>query len=266
MEFYPGSKIRNIYDDEQKWHKMTSEEQIIQKFRNCWSKEKYSSPDFKLSSLDGTADDPYNRYLDRDGKKIFNGDVKYFRINGYLYKGKVYLDSNRMCYILCNNSLWYCEASWNLFDATPDDLKYKKIKADLKPISCIDKLPQYGILEKDLKKLLRSNITTRQFARVFSNYCEEDLFLEKEDKKKKQSEFYYVDGKVSDWAKVYCKFKLNDNIYEIVFRKDNYIIVMINDDRIFEICNRILHYNKEQIDIFYKDNKKLFDRIEKLLK
>jgi len=41
---------------------------------------------------------------------------------------------------------------------------------------------------------------------------------------------------------------------------------MVNDDRIFEICNRILHYNKEQIDIFYKDNKKLFDKIEKLLK
>lgn len=81
---------------------------------------------FLLSEVDGQTFESYNS-KDRDGKILYNGEVKYFRdSNGYLNRGKIYHNINNMWWVIINANERRNMASFDLFDLTPDDYRGRK--------------------------------------------------------------------------------------------------------------------------------------------
>lgn len=77
---------------------------------------------FDLHALDGQGHE--GRYgLDRDGKEIHNGDIKYFRYwyDGRVYRGQVYYDLNMNWIVILNRKDTRVISCWELFDLTPED-------------------------------------------------------------------------------------------------------------------------------------------------
>jgi hypothetical protein len=99
----------------------TAEDTIKKDYVESWHHPQ-KDMSFDLSSLDGqTCCEPYNN-RDRDGKTLYNGQIKYFRdYNGYLCKGKVYHNINNMWWVIINDTKRTNIASFNLFDLSPSD-------------------------------------------------------------------------------------------------------------------------------------------------
>ncbi|WP_147238635.1 hypothetical protein [Blautia obeum] len=77
---------------------------------------------FDLHALDGQGHE--GRYgLDRDGKEIHNGDIKYFRYwyDGRVYRGRVYYDLNMNWIVILNKKDTRVISCWELFDLAPED-------------------------------------------------------------------------------------------------------------------------------------------------
>ena len=77
---------------------------------------------FDLHALDGQGHE--GQYgLDRDGKEIRNGDIKYFRYwrDGRIYRGRVYYDLNMNWIVILNKKDTHVISCWELFDLTPED-------------------------------------------------------------------------------------------------------------------------------------------------
>lgn len=71
---------------------------------------------------------------DRDGKEIRNGQIKYIRdYNGRLKRGRVYHNINNMWWIVFNKFDYSNQACFNMFDPTPEDLRIRRLKKDVKP-------------------------------------------------------------------------------------------------------------------------------------
>jgi len=115
---------------------------------NCVKSWHYPQKDmnFELSELDGDVSNyPYNS-LDRDGKVIRNGDIKYFRdYNGYLQRGKVYRDINANYMVMVDNKNIRFVLAKELFDLTDDDLKFRRKKKHKPP-------KEYEIRKEQLAK------------------------------------------------------------------------------------------------------------------
>lgn len=80
--------------------------------------------DFTLSDLNGGSATFYSNSIDRDNKRLYNGDVKYFRdYNGYLYRGKCYHNINNMWWVITNKNTVRNIASFELFDLSPEDVR-----------------------------------------------------------------------------------------------------------------------------------------------
>lgn len=266
LSFSSNHAIRNCFQETKNYQKMTSEEKIIRDYKKSFHHPEAKIENFKLSMLNGkTIEYDNNDRKDRDGKIIYNGDTKFVRINGYLYKGTVYHDLNNMWYIICNDKLYFSEPSYKIFDANEDDLKIKKIKADIKPASYLDKFKNLYPAECNIKSIVYNKTDIKKLARIFTDYCENYLFLTRLKKKIKNmpEEYYYVSNEYD--SKTFCEFKINNHIFEIVYRKNNYIIISLNDERILEIDNRILHWNKDMIQKMYLKHKKLFTLLEVLI-
>lgn len=89
--------------------------------------------EFSLSDLDGQTTESYNN-KDRDGKVIFNGQVKYFRdFSGHLARGKVYHNINNMWWVIVNREKIRNIADFELFDLTPEDLSWRRLAKDRAP-------------------------------------------------------------------------------------------------------------------------------------
>lgn len=79
---------------------------------------------FDLHALDGQ--EHKGQYgLDRDGKEIHNGEIKYFRYfgDGRLYRGRVYYDLNMNWIVILNKKDVKVVPCWELFDLSPEDYR-----------------------------------------------------------------------------------------------------------------------------------------------
>ena len=104
-----------------------AEERIKARYVEEWHHEQ-KDMNFRLSDLDGQTQEPYNS-RDRDGKTVYNGEVKYFRHwNGRLYRGRVYHNINNMWWVILDRFTVRNVASFELFDLTPEDNRRRQAK------------------------------------------------------------------------------------------------------------------------------------------
>ncbi len=90
--------------------------------------------DFDLTEIHGTTCDYTYNNKDRDGKTIYNGDIKYFRgYNGELQRGVVYYDLNRNWYVIINKFTYKVVQNYKLFDPTEEDFKRRRVATDRTP-------------------------------------------------------------------------------------------------------------------------------------
>lgn len=110
------------------------------------------SMNFNLSDLDGQTVEGRNG-LDRNGKTIRNGDVKYFRdYDGYIRRGRVYHNLNNMWYVIQDKFTVRNIASFELFDFT-NDICLKRQKKPNIPKEYADR--RKAISETSTKELIR---------------------------------------------------------------------------------------------------------------
>ncbi|MGN0996534.1 MAG: hypothetical protein ACI4PG_06475 [Candidatus Ventricola sp.] len=120
-EFFGGFQLKDVsepvYDD--------AESKVKKRFvESCHHPQK--SMDFDLHDLDGTKGCKYSdqNNLDRDGKEILNGQIKYTRDDhGYLVRGRVYYDLNMNWLIIFNQSELSFRPCWDLFDLNDSDVR-----------------------------------------------------------------------------------------------------------------------------------------------
>ncbi|WMM26686.1 hypothetical protein RBU61_08405 [Tissierella sp. MB52-C2] len=97
--------------------------------------------DFNLSDLDGTTCEYSYNNTDRDGKTIYNGQIKYFRNwKGRLMRGRVYRNLNNMWWVILNDTEYTNIADFQLFDANEEDFKVRRLVKDRKPKEYIDRI------------------------------------------------------------------------------------------------------------------------------
>lgn len=113
---------------------------------------------FNLSELDGTTCDYNTNNKDRDGKIIYNGDIKCFRnyYTGRLQRGKVYHNINNMWWVILNDTEVTNVADFMFFDLGIEDIRLRRLKDDIKPKKYLDKLKSLEKLTtKDLERELK---------------------------------------------------------------------------------------------------------------
>lgn len=113
---------------------------------------------FNLSELDGKTCEYNTNNKDRDGKIIYNGEIKYFRdrYTGRLQRGKVYHHINNMWWVISNDTKVTNVADFEFFDLNSEDIKFRRLKEDRKPKEYLDKLKSLEKLKtKDLERELK---------------------------------------------------------------------------------------------------------------
>ena len=135
-----------------------AEDRIKNDMVKSWHKPQ-KDINFNLSDLDGTSD---NNLKDKNGKKILNGEIKYFRnYKGRLQRGKVYEDINQNLYVLLNRNEYTVVNAKRMFDFEPNlprkvsnYMSDKIIKDSLRNL--FSKFFSYkDIIEDDISKLTR---------------------------------------------------------------------------------------------------------------
>lgn len=129
--FLEGLGINNLVDVTPTKYR-SAEEKIKHDYVECWHHPQ-KDMNFSLSDLDGTTCEYGFNNTDRDGKTIYNGQVKYFRHywHGRLMRGKVYHNINNMWWVILNDYEYTNVAAFQLFDATPEDFMLRR-KKDVK--------------------------------------------------------------------------------------------------------------------------------------
>ncbi|WP_080845649.1 hypothetical protein [Cytobacillus gottheilii] len=112
-------------------------DEVINRIKTCWHYEEGKElPDHKLPT--------YNAE-DRDNKRIYNGQVKYFRDHkGRLKRGTVYHNINNMWWVVLNKREFTNVASFHLFDISKED--------DLVPKKYSKRIPERIKVEKARKR------------------------------------------------------------------------------------------------------------------
>lgn len=127
-------------------------DRIKDRFVKSWHHPQ-ENMDFELSELDGTTYEKYNS-TDRDKNVIHDGDIKYYRgWDGYLRRGKVYHNINNMWWVIVNKYEWNNIASFELFDATEEDLRLRRYKKPVVPKEYMER--KENISSMSDKELLR---------------------------------------------------------------------------------------------------------------
>lgn len=146
----------------------TSYEKIMHRIKSCWHyKDGKELPEYDLPEYNCT---------DKDGKRIRNGQVKYFRDHkGRLQKGTVYHNINNMWWTIINKYEYTNIADFELFDLDSEENRARKYikpsglhnsKARLKPSD-----EQYEAWRKEIKK--GGVIKRIELANDFLNYLYE---------------------------------------------------------------------------------------------
>lgn len=132
----------------------TAEDKIKFDYVKCWHHPQRDM-NFKLADLDGKTDEYSFNHTDRDGKTIYNGQIKYFYIwnTNRLMRGKVYHNINNMWWVILNDTEYTNIADFELFDPTAADFKIKRKAEDRKPKEYLEKLKSIEKLSN--KELLR---------------------------------------------------------------------------------------------------------------
>ncbi len=119
-EFFIAFQTKDVT----KPHYTDAENKIKWLFVESWHHPQQSM-DFDLHDLDGTMGSEYKcNILDRDGKEICNGDIKYTRdYNGYLVRCRVYHNINNMWACILNHDKWIARACFELFDLKDSDAR-----------------------------------------------------------------------------------------------------------------------------------------------
>lgn len=148
----------------------TSKQKIMHKIRNSWHYEdgiEYEYYEFPSS----------HNYIDRDGKQLSNGQVKYFRdYKGRLMRGTIYYNLNNMWWVVLNEKSYTNIASFDLFDlVTEEDRIPKLYSREIPPRIMAKKLRQkfneefsYSIIEEYHIEYLRFLIS-RKLANKFGD-------------------------------------------------------------------------------------------------
>lgn len=120
-------------DESKPVYKLASDNIKADYVSSCHYPQK-SMDEFELKDLNGeTSKYSYNNQ-DRDGKTIYNGQIKYFRDwNGRLSRGIVYQNLNNMWWVILNDYEYTNRADFELFDPTEEDFKIRRLKRDVKP-------------------------------------------------------------------------------------------------------------------------------------
>lgn len=137
-------------------YKMASDK-IKYRLVDCCHHPQKSMEEFELTDLDGqTCEGSYNN-TDKDGKTIYNGQIKYFRhYNGRLMRGKVYHNINNMWWVIINAYEYTNMADFELFDPTPENFEMRRNAPDRKPKEYLEKLNNLQKLSnKDLQRELK---------------------------------------------------------------------------------------------------------------
>lgn len=115
----------------------TAEDKIKAEYVRSWHHPQ-NDMIFNLSDLDGTNNKGLY-CIDRDGKEIHNGDIKYSRDwNGYLIKGRVYQDINTNWIMILNKSDITYISCHNLFDLSKNDSRCR-VKRAIVPTEYLSK-------------------------------------------------------------------------------------------------------------------------------
>lgn len=144
--------IKNNTDTEYRF----AEDKIKKDFVDC-DHHPQKDMDFSLKDLDGTTCEANYNNTDRDGRTIYNGEIKYFRDwNGRLVRGKVYHNINNMWWVIINSTEIRNIADFELFDATAKDFAIRRLAKDIKPKEYMEKVESIQKLSnKDLIKELK---------------------------------------------------------------------------------------------------------------
>jgi hypothetical protein len=141
MKEFIKSIVPGVIDVTDPEHK-SAEDKIKAHFVKEWHHPQ-KSMDFDLSDLDGTTDQYHFNNTDRDGKTVYNGQIKYFRDwNGRLMRGKAYHNINNMWWVIVNSFEYRNMADFELFDPTREDFENRRVKKDRKPKEYILKREQ----------------------------------------------------------------------------------------------------------------------------
>lgn len=134
-----------------------SEDKVKKHLVESWHKDQ-KDMNFNLSDLDGsTVKERYNN-TDRDGKTIYNGEIKYFRdYDGRLSRGKVYHNINNMWWVILNDTDYTNIADFQLFDPTEEDFKHRRIQKS--------KVESYETSRVAARKKFNSKFTYKDVAR-----------------------------------------------------------------------------------------------------
>ena len=129
-------KSQGVEDKTEPTYK-TAEDKIKAEYVRSWHHPQ-KDMNFSLSDLDGTNNKGLY-CIDRDGKEIHNGDIKYSRDwNGYLIKGRVYQDINTNWIMILNKSDITYISCHNLFDLSENDSRCR-VKRAIVPTEYLSK-------------------------------------------------------------------------------------------------------------------------------
>ena len=100
--------------------------------------------------------------MDRDGKHINCGEVKYFYgYDGYLHRGRVYHNCNMMWWVIENDAVYSNKACFELFDRTTEPIrrvlsvekKMEKLKKELKKQVGLTNFLRCQSIQNEINKL-----------------------------------------------------------------------------------------------------------------
>lgn len=125
-------KQKDVQDNTETKYKL-AEDKIKQYYVKSWNHPQ-KDMNFRLSDLDGATGKPTYNTKDRDGNEVLNGQIKYFRdYDGRLMRCKAYHNINNMWWCIISDTECTNKASFELFDATEDDFKNRRVVRDDRP-------------------------------------------------------------------------------------------------------------------------------------
>lgn len=127
---------------------------VMHRIKSCWHYEEGKElPEHKI---------PEYNAKDKNGKQIFNGQIKYFRDGkGRLKRGAVYHNINNMWWVILNDRQFTNEAAFSLFDLGDEEDKSRKVYSRKMP---------YGVKKEKVRKRFNDNYSYSMLREAHINH------------------------------------------------------------------------------------------------